>query len=289
MAKRLIVGCGYLGRRVAERWLAASDRVHVATRSEAKADELRAAGFLPIIADITNADSVPPLPPVKTLLFAVGYDRGSKQSIEQVYAPGLANVLARRSPETQRVIYISTTGVYGPALGDWVDETTPTDPQRAGGQASLAAELVLNASEVEGVALRLAGIYGPDRIPFRKELEAGEPIAAIETGWLNLIHVDDAATVVLAAAEHPATAPVYCVSDGSPVVRGDYYREVARLLGAPLPQFVTPPSDSPRAARAAADKRVSNAKLLRDLAPVLRYPNYRAGLAAILEKSPPPG
>jgi nucleoside-diphosphate-sugar epimerase len=280
MADRLIVGCGYLGRRAAERWLAAGDRVHVVTRSEAKAKELRAAGFTPIVAEITNLDSIPRLPTVKTLLFAVGYDRGSSQIIEQVYAPGLANVLAKRSLTTQRVIYISTTGVYGPALGEWVDETTPTDPQRAGGQASLAAEQVLESSEVEGVALRLAGIYGSDRIPFRKELEAGEPIAAIETGWLNLIHVDDAATVVLAAAEHPAPAPVYCVSDGSPVVRGEYYREVARLLGAPPPQFVAPPADSPRAARAAADKRVSNAKLLRDLAPKLRYPNYRAGLKA---------
>jgi nucleoside-diphosphate-sugar epimerase len=285
MAERLIVGCGYLGRRVAERWLAAGDRVHVVTRSAAKAEEVREAGFTPIVADITKPESVPQLPPVKTLLFAVGYDRGSDQSIEDVYAPGLANALARRSPETQRVIYISTTGVYGSALGDWIDETTPPSPQRAGGRASLAAEQILESSEVEGVALRLAGIYGPDRIPFRKELEAGEPITAIETGWLNLIHVNDAATIVLAAAEHPAPAPVYCVSDGSPVVRGDYYCEVARLLGAPPPQFVVPAADSPRAARAAADKRVSNAKLLRDLASQLVYPNYRAGLAAILEKS----
>lgn len=289
MAERLIVGCGYLGRRVAERWLAAGDRVHVVTRSSAKANELRAAGFAPIVADITSADSLPALPPVKTLLFAVGYDRGSHQPIEQVYAPGLANVLAGRSPATHRVIYISTTGVYGPANGDWVNELTPTNPQRAGGQASLTAEQILKSSEVEGVALRLAGIYGPDRIPFRKELEAGEPIAAVETGWLNLIHVDDAATTVIAAAEHPSPNDLYCVSDGEPVVRGDYYREVARLLGAPPPRFIAPAADSPRAARAEADKRVANGLVSWELKLQFAYPNYQAGLAAILEKTTPSG
>ena len=102
---------------------------------------------------------------------------------------------------SNRFIYISTTGVYGPASGEWIDETTPPDPQRDGGRASLAAERALAASPfaARGVILRLAGIYGPGRVPFIEELCAGEPIPAPTTGYLNLIHVDDAAETVLAA------------------------------------------------------------------------------------------
>jgi nucleoside-diphosphate-sugar epimerase len=100
-----------------------------------------------------------------------------------------------------------------------------------------------------------------------------------------LVHVDDAATSVIAADRLPHfdDGPrVFCVSDGNPVQRGEYYREVARLIGAPPPQFVAPDPNSPRAARAASDRRVRNDRMLAELGVKLKYPDYRAGLAAIL-------
>ncbi|HEY1066845.1 MAG TPA: hypothetical protein VGE52_12070, partial [Pirellulales bacterium] len=78
---------------------------------------------------------------------------------------------------------------------------------------------------------------------------------------------------------------VFCVSDGVPAVRGEYYAEAARLIGAPPPQFTAPPADSPAAARAGADRRVSNAKLrawMEQAGIALQYPSYREGLAQIL-------
>jgi nucleoside-diphosphate-sugar epimerase len=132
----------------------------------------------------------------------------------------------------------------------------------------------------------LAGIYGPGRVPFLNELRSAQPIPAPRAGFLNLIHVDDAAAVVVAAGRSPAfdDGPrVYCVSDGCPVVRGEFYCEVARQIGAPPPRFVEPDPDSPRAARAATDRRVRNTRMLQELDVKLAYPNYRAGLAAILE------
>jgi hypothetical protein len=76
---------------------------------------------------------------------------------------------------------------------------------------------------------------------------------------------------------------VYCVSDGHPVLRGDYYREVARQIGAPSPVFVTPEANSPRAMRAGVNRRVRNTRMLNELRTKLVYPDYRAGLSAILE------
>jgi nucleoside-diphosphate-sugar epimerase len=129
-------------------------------------------------------------------------------------------------------------------------------------------------------------------VPYLDKLKANEPIAAPSAGWLNLIHVDDAARIVVGIdrwlAERAASdgPHIFCVSDGSPVVRGEYYAEAARLVGAPPPRFTTPAADSTAAARAGADKRVSNAKLLAwmDEAQIsLQYPSYREGLAHILQ------
>jgi nucleoside-diphosphate-sugar epimerase len=284
--RRLIFGCGYVGERVAHRWRAAGDAVTVATRSAARAAAFERQGFATIVADVTRRDSLAGLPPADTVLYAVGFDRGAGPTIHQVYAEGVANLLAAVGdpPPRARFVYVSTTGVYGGAAGDWVDERTPPDPQREGGKASLDAEEALRSSICgpAGVSLRLAGIYGPGRVPYVEALRAGEPIAAPAAGYLNLIHADDAATAVIAAADHPSPPPIVCVSDGAPPVRGDYYGEVARLVGAPPPRFVAPTAGSPRAARAEADKRVRNTLLIDDLRVRLAYPTYREGLAAIL-------
>ena len=227
------------------------------------------------------------------LLYAVGFDRTAGPDIHSVYADGLRNVLAALPASVTRTIYISTTGVYGTAGGGWVDESTPPDPRREGGKASLAAEEILRAHPLgkRSAILRLAGIYGPGRVPYLDILRAGEPIAAPSEGWLNLIHVDDAARIVVVmdrwlAERNESDGPhVFCVSDGSPVVRSDYYAEAARLIGAPPPRFTAPPADSPAAARAGADRRVSNAKLRAWMGKTgisLEYPSYREGLAQIL-------
>lgn len=295
--KRLVVGCGYLGRRVAQRWSDAGDQVAAVTRSGERARALGQAGWLAVEADVllphtleTMKDVVPEL---DSAVYAVGYDRSSSVAIDDVYAGGLQNVLDHLPATTGRVIYISSTGVYGPADGRWVDEQTPPNPRRAGGRASLAAEKVLANHRLgkQSAILRLAGIYGPGRVPHHKPLRAGEPIGAPEQGWLNLIHVADAAAIVVAvdvwlAGRQVADGPhVFCVSDGNPVVRGEYYREAARLIGAPPPRFTMPDDDSPAAARAASDKRVSNEKLCRIIGPKFDFPSYRAGLAQVADEA----
>lgn len=283
---KLIFGCGYLGERVAQRWCEAGHDVAVVTRSRHRAEAFEGQGFQAIVADITRPESLTSLPAAESVLFAVGYDRSSGPPITEVYAGGVRNVLAALPADTGRFIYISTTGVYGNADGDWVDEQTPPDPQREGGRASLAAEqaLAVHLLGTHGVILRLAGIYGPGRVPFLDQLHSGEPIPTLGEGYLNLIHVDDAVAAVLAAEEATVNdGPlVYCISDGRPVERGQFYAEAARQIGAAAPQFVAPDPASPRVARATANRRVRNDLMLAQLRVRLNYPDCRAGLAAIL-------
>ena len=294
----IIFGCGYLGTRVAKLWRSEGDDVIAASRRETPSSEMIDAGVFPARADVTQPDTLqwlqlaPALSdrPITSLLYSVGYDRNAGPGIHAVYAEGLKNVLAALPSSIQRVIYISSTGVYGPAGGEWVDENTPTDPQRDGGKASLAAEQVLAEHPIgkRSIILRLAGIYGPNRIPSIEKLRAGEPVALPTDGWLNLIHVDDAAAIVVAidkwAAQNPITdgPEIFCVSDGHPVVRGDYYREAGRLAVGKEPTFEEPDQNSPAAQRARSDKRISNQKLLKTLDCQFQYPNYQSGLAAIL-------
>jgi nucleoside-diphosphate-sugar epimerase len=281
----LIFGCGYLGERVAQLWLTGGETVFAVTRTWERAELLQAAGIRPIVADLLGTD-VPQLPAeIRTVLFAVGYGRDSQQSIRDVYAGGLASALNWLPDTVERLIYVSSTGVYGQVDGQEVDEDTFCKPLREGGRACLEAELVLQASRfgLQGITLRLAGLYGPGRIPRAADLIAGRPIDAPAKGWLNLIHVDDATRIVL-LAENAETPRTYVVSDGRPVLRSDYYGELARLLGAPLPRFVEPPNDSAAAMRAASDKRINPRRMFEELRPTLRYPDYQAGLAAIVQR-----
>lgn len=293
-ATKLIFGAGYLGLRVARRWREEGCAVHLVTRRSDRADELRTAGFLPLVADVTKPRTLASLPAAETILFAVGHDRSARPDIRSAYAGGVGNVLASLPEPKCRFIYVSSTGVYGDADGGWVDETTPPDPQRAGGAASLAAEKVLQQHSAgrRAVVLRLAGIYGPGRIPYLDRIRAGEPIPAPSEGWLNLIHVDDAAEIVCAAArwsgaQQAADGPwTFCVSDGRPVLRAEYYREAARRIGAPEIQFVAPAADSPAAARARCNRRISQRKMIEQLAVHLSYPSYQYGLARVLKDEP---
>lgn len=281
----LIFGAGYLGQRVAALWRDAGRAVHVVSRSGERAALLAAKGFHSQVADVTRPETLSDFPYAGTVLFAVGFDRTGGYSIGEVYAGGLANVLAALGDRPRRFLYISSTGVYGPGDGGWIDEGTPCHPDREGGQACLSAEQALAASGMgpRSIILRLAGIYGPGRIPRSADLLAGNPLAAQPDTHLNLIHVDDASRIVL-LAEHAAAPRTYVVSDGHPVLRRQYFAELARLLGAPPPRF-SPPSPASPPQRGASDRKASNARLLGELRPQFVYPSYREGLAAIVAES----
>jgi nucleoside-diphosphate-sugar epimerase len=286
---KLIFGCGYLGKRVARLWRQRGERVIAVTRTPATAAQLAADGIEPLIANLADLGSLASLAqpePISTVLFAVGFDRSAGQAIRDVFVDGLARAIYSLGDRhrLERFIYISSTGVYGQTGGEIVDEGSLCYPVGAGGQACLAAEQILQRSllSTRAIILRLAGLYGPDRVPRAKELQSGKPTAAPSHGHLNLIHVDDAANIVLLAEERATPPKVYCVSDGQPVVRGEYYAELARLTGSPPPKFIDPPPDSPAAKRAESDKRVSNALLMKELAPQLQFPSYREGLRDIL-------
>jgi nucleoside-diphosphate-sugar epimerase len=283
LSTRLVVGCGYLGTRVARRWLAAGDRVFAVTRGGDRAASLAALGILPVVHDVTAVDTAAlrALPPLDTIFWAVGFDRSGLATPRDVHVDGLARLLGA-VPGSPRVILSSSTGVWGDEGGDVVDERTPVRPVREAGSVLVEAESLLRAHpRGPGVALRFAGLYGPGRLPRLDDLRAGRPIAADPDSWLNLIHVDDAAAVVDAVARAAAPRPLYVVSDGRPVRRRDWYGHLATVTGSPVPSWDT---TGPRSR--GADKRVDPSLLYHDLPIRPTYPDPLRGIEAAIAATP---
>lgn len=280
----LIIGCGYLGRRAGGLWRDAGHAVSVLTRSATRAAEWRQAGLTPYIGDVLLPDSLAALPAADVLLYAVGYDRSAGADKRQVYVDGLRHTLAAVGRRVGRVIYISSSSVYGQTDGEWVDETSPTNPGTEGGEICLAAEEVLRSFSDQHARphciLRLTGIYGPGRLLAKAEtLRQGLALSGSPEAWLNLIHVADAARICVAAADHPQPEPLYLVTDDEPVTRGAYYSELARLVEAPPPRFDS--AQTPRHGQG-LNKRCRNRLLKMSLGLKLDYPSIREGLPASL-------
>jgi len=237
----LIAGCGYLGRRAAERWRRNGVRVSVMTRSASKAEELADAGFEPIIGDLATGD-LPALPDVDTVLWAVGFDRTTGQSREAIWIDGLQCLLQQLPPTVKRFLYVSSTGVYGQTTGEVVSESIDPQPTTDSGKCCLKAEQMLQ-TRFDGqpacslTVLRMAGLYGPGRLLRRvSDLKSSTPLPGNSGSYLNLIHIDDAVTAVKGIAAGQDVGLLNVVNTGT-LTRGEYYSELARLVDAPIPVF----------------------------------------------------
>lgn len=270
------------------------DTVYTVTRNPERAAEFQAEGFHPIVADVTDLDSLKPiedLEEIDTVLIAIGMDRSRYNRIEEVYVDGLRNLLSKL-PSGCQIIYVSSTGVYGDFGGAWVDENSPTQPKRDGGIACLKAERLIIDSKFANRAkvLRFAGIYGPDRVPTKSLIETRDWKKLSSDGFLNLIHVEDGARLISmisdASCDPEAPCETFCVSDGHPVLRIDYYNFIARTLGLnAIPWEKT--NVTAGKSRSGSNKRVSNKKLVMEHSFQFAYPSYREGVEQAIGASAP--
>jgi nucleoside-diphosphate-sugar epimerase len=270
---QLIFGCGYLGRRVAAHWLATGHRVAALTRKNA--DTLQRVGILPIVGDVLDRDSLRALPVASTVLYAVGMDRSAGKSMRDVYVNGLAHVLDTL-PACARFIYVSSTSVYGQSSGEWVNESSETEPTEESGKVVREAEQLLRAKLPNAIILRFAGLYGPDRLLRKQPLLNAEPLVGDAEKWLNLVHVADGVTAVAAAETHATPGATYNIADGTPVTRRDFYTRLAELLNAPPAAFTQ------RAEPGAPNRRIDSQKAREALAWKPQFVSYRDGLPASL-------
>ena len=278
-----MIGCGYLGQRVARAWRDLGWDVSALTRSSGRAAEFAAEGLTPLVADVTDSGSLSGLPEADVVLFAVGRDRErTSQTLRAVSLDGLRNVIDVLVDRSVRFVFISSTAVYAHSGGDWVDEDSPTEPVRENGRVLVESEALLRGRlGGRGRVLRLAGLYGPGRLISRREtLMAATPLAGRPEAWLNLIHVDDATRAVVAASTvetDGARDGTWLVCDDRPVRREEYFGRLAELFGAPPPTF------DPARGGSRIDglgKRCRNQRMKSELGVQLLFPSIEDGLPA---------
>ncbi len=279
----LIAGCGYLGCATGAVLSAAGHRVKGLCRSQASADRVRAAGLGPLQADLTDLAALRKLPlgglhgailcqaPAKGEGYQATYHQATETLLEALKifaAPGAGPV---------RTVFVSSTSVYGPRAGGWVDADTAIDPEVLDEDARVlkrTEDLVLASG---GMVLRLSGIYGPGRNRI-EAIRSGQFKPFSGLGYTNRVHRDDAARAAALVLEKGRPGQVYLASDDKPASPTEFYGWLCARMGVSAP--AAPPAV--QAAEAwAASKRCSNAKL-KQLGWAPKYAGYEQGYGELL-------
>jgi len=287
----LIVGCGYVGLPLAAELVRQGHEVFGVRRSATADAALKAAGIQPLIADVTQPETLAALPgPFDWVINTVASTRGgSSEDYRQVYLQGTRNLidwLAASPPK--KFVYTSSTGVYGQDDGSLVKETSPTEPSAETAQVLVETEQVLLTAARErrfpAVILRVAGIYGPDRGHlFKQYLRNAAVIPGKGDRILNMIHRDDLVGVILAALKAGRPGEVYNAVDDEPVAQLAFFRWLSETLGRDLPPFGPAETEVSRK-RGLTSKKVSNRRLRMELGYRFQHPTFRQGYTAEIRR-----
>jgi nucleoside-diphosphate-sugar epimerase len=281
----LIIGCGYIGRRLGSKLAARGIEAKGIVRSADSAAPLPALGIEPLVLDLLQ-DPLDALDTAAADIYHLAPPPGEGR--EDPLTARLIDVFAEQG-QPRRLVYVGTTGVYGDCSGDWVEETRTPRPtvdralRRGDAEERLRAWSAATGAEL--VILRVAGIYACDRLPLAR-IRSGQPVvSAEEAPWSNRIHAEDLADICIAAMERAPAGAVYNVCDGHPSTMTDYFLRIADAAGLePPPQI--PLAEAPGKVSAGMlsylreSRRLSNRKLLDELGVRLRYPTLADGLAA---------
>lgn len=286
MSEQVVVGCGYVGTRLARHYRDAGQGLRGVVRSEAGVARLAQLGIEGVDYDL-GGDDPGDLGLAEARVFHFAPPPGS--GVQDPYTRHLVEVFERYG-HPQRVVYISTTGVYGDCAGRWIDETHPVQPAADRSRRRRDAEETLRrwslASGRDLVILRVAGIYGPERLPLER-IRAGAPmVRPQQSPYTNRIHVDDLVTACIAAMERAPSGAVYNACDGHPSTMTDYFLEVAAAAGLPNPPLIGLEEAADRLSEGmlsylSESRRLRNDRLRDELGVVFRYPSLAEGLRAI--------
>ena len=269
----LIAGCGRVGKRLAAGLLGDGMEVLGLKRDPAGLPD----GVEPVRADLVTGAGLDQVPTdCRALVYAPTPERRDADAYRRIFLDGLANLLVRHPLASNgRLLFVSSTAVYGQDQGEWVDETTPPAPARFNGRVLVEAEQRARAAYPNTTVVRFSGLYGGsgDRLPQR--LHQGEvEVREQPPQWSNRIHLADAAGFLRHLILQKPAHDLYLGSDDAPTPRHEVYAWLAHHLGAELR---VRPSDGDTG----QGKRIDNSRL-RASGYTLQFPDYRSGYAELL-------
>lgn len=281
-----IIGCGDIGCRVGKILLDQGCRVQALARSAEKAKQLQGKGFAPLVGDFDYQEETLELPVHAQQLFYFMAPQGGGKSDSRML--NFCRKLSLDNAPT-KVVYISTSGVYGDCGGNVVTEETPINPQttRAQRRASAESQLQEQAQQLgfELVILRVTGIYGPGRLPVARVMQ-GHPVLKLEeASFTNRIHTLDLVQICLAAMERGEDGDIFNVCDGQDSSMTEYFTAIADMHNLPRPKQIGMAEAEQEMnplmlSYLKESRRMSNRKLKEKLRIELLYPTLEAGLKA---------
>ncbi|WP_297473267.1 SDR family oxidoreductase [Ferrovum sp.] len=278
----LIIGAGNVARRILPLLKGLGPVFTLCRRTEAF-PQWRTLGAVPLLGDLDHPHTLQRLTGLAhTILhFAPPGSTGR----DDARTRHLLAALGRGTSLPQRLVYISTTGVYGSSAGAWLDETSPVHPHTTRARRRVDAETQLRAfgrrTGCRVIILRAPGIYGERRLPLER-LQKGLPLP-LENPWTNHIHELDLARSVVAACTLGKSQRVYNVVDDQPLTVGDFYRCLAQHHHLPLPTFL-PLSELEKTldpfnlSFLKESRRIHNQRIKQELRLDWRYPSVRSFL-----------
>ncbi len=286
----LIVGCGYVGIPLGSELAKQGHQVFGLRRSTSGAAVLSEAGITPLTGDFTLSEDLARLPgPFDWVINTASSSHGGVEDYRRVYVDGMRLLLSwlEHTPP-KKFIYTSSTGVYGQMDGSAVKESSPTEPQSETSKVLVEAERALiNAAREKNfpaVILRVAGIYGPDRGHwFKQYLRNEAKIPGHGERILNMIHRDDIVGVIIAALKNGRPGEVYNAVDEEPVPMIHFFRWLSETLGKWMPPFVPEDKEAERK-RGTTNKKVQNRRLKMELGYQFKYPTFRQGYTAEIQR-----
>lgn len=283
----VIVGCGRVGCQLGRRWLAAGSRVTGVVRSGRQAQRLSREGMAVVRADLDDAGTLSQLPLQGAVVYYAAPPPGKghedsrmRHFVEMISRAGLPAV----------IVYLGTTGVYGHCHGAWVTEDHALCPGNARSRRRLHAERLLsawhNSTGVPVVLLRIAGIYGPGRLPLASLRKGQAILNAADSPYSNRIHEADLVEVCRLAALRASGLHIYNVSDGQPCKMSHYYAQVARMAGLAQPATLSWAEAEGVLSAGMLEflresRRIDNRRMLVELGVVLKYPDLESGLSSL--------
>ncbi len=256
-----IIGAGYVASKAASLLLDEGCSVSLGKRHPERGVASEIMGRAQIHAmNVQAPDSYPEsLLNAQVVIYCVASDGFSPEQYRSAYSEGLEKVLRTlrahqllpgRTSKPQRIIFVSSTGVFSQDDGSRVDEHSPVEPKAFSGQIMRDAELALQkfASSNTGYeicTIRFSGIYGPGRTRMIQEVAAQKPVSAKRWNqWTNRIHRDDCARALVHLVMRDQIKTCYVGSDTHPASFGEIATWLATRLGVPPPTIQDPPIEA---------------------------------------------
>ena len=290
MERLLIIGCGDIARRALPEL---RSRYRVAALVRSREPALVVSGVELIEGDLDDPGSLASLAGRAERVVHLAPPAGSG-SVD-VRTQNLITALAPRGRGAmlpQRLVYLSTSGVYGDCAGEWVDETRAPKPQTERARLRFDAERAIGdwgeRNKIEVAILRVPGIYASDRLPFDRLIRGTPALAAEEDVYTNHIHADDLAAIIVAVLEAGPARGIYNASDDGPMKMGDFFDLVADRAGLSRPPRVSRDQASHQVPQEllsfmSESRRLVNKRLKAELGVRLRYPTVADGIPMMVQ------